>query len=1024
MKQIKNSIFNKKNLLYQLNRIEKSSIIELDFKLDILNNWIKYINSGNTDLTKETSLQGKFLDDIFAKVLGYKDRVKNTDLWNLNQEQTTLIDSKSADGSLGFFTKENEDVRVVIELKGSKVNLDEKQHRHNDIRTPIEQAFSYQHKIGGKCKWVIVSNYKEIRLYHHSSSTEYEVFFLTELGDWEKFRKFYFLLSAENLISPNSDSYIDTFFTKNEIDEVNISKQFYQEFKATRNNLFEHLKANNPDKSELLLLEKTQKFLDRFIFLSFCEDNRLLPDKTFKRIINIGKQSFSFSDTKIWNELKGLFRAIDIGSPPHNINKFNGGLFAPDNELDSLVIKDSILEEISKLTEYDFETDIDVNILGHIFEQSISDIEEIKSVIEGKDFDKKTTKRKKDGIYYTPEYITKYIVENAIGGWLEDRKKELGYYELPEIKSEDFQSIKNVKGKIQLNDRLQKHLEFWHNYKLKLMSIKVLDPACGSGAFLNQAFNFLYAEGQIVNEKITELSGNQPELFGLDKHILSNNIFGVDLNNESVEITKLSLWIKTANAYAELTSLDQNIKCGNSLIDDPEVAGDKAFNWNIEFKEIMDDGGFDVVIGNPPYVRGRELEEIERRYLDKYEVPSNDTAALFIKKVIELLNINSKVSMIVPKSLLFASNWENIRNNISQLLEIIIDCGKVWEEVLLEQVIFLMSNTRKDYYTSGFRTGNSIIELDKIKNSTINFFDYIPARETNESLGLAMKIKINSESLNNFYNNIAGVPYQKYINDTGEFSMIGGADFDRITINSYKGKIDKKWVTSSNSFIVENSLIVQNIIAHIMNPKDHIKITACIPSDEHFYTTTIANTVNQLICKQDNEFLISNKYTWCLLNSNLLNWYVYHFVFSLAIRTMHFYNPISEKVPFINIAPESQQPFINLADIMLEKNKELQEIKKTYLEFIKGQFQIEKPTTKLQNWYELFFDDFCKELEKAKVKLSATQKYDLMPLFNREKTKAIEIKTLIDKTDKEIDQLVYKLYDLTEEEIAIVEGNN
>ncbi|MGA2298712.1 MAG: hypothetical protein ABSG15_14285, partial [FCB group bacterium] len=245
-------------------------------------------------------------------------------------------------------------------------------------------------------------------------------------------------------------------------------------FKAIRIKLYEHLKRYNTEKPELLLLEKTQKLLDRFIFICFCEDNRLLPEKTFKGIIETGKKSFSISETKIWNELKGLFHVIDVGSPSHNINQFNGGLFATDKDLEELIIRDDILEEIAKLTVYDFESDVDVNILGHIFEQSISDIEEIKAGIEGKDFDKKTSKRKKEGIYYTPEYITKYIVENAVGGWLYDRKRELGFYELPEISTEDFKAIKKVKGKFQLNERLQKHLEFWLAYRERLMNIKVL----------------------------------------------------------------------------------------------------------------------------------------------------------------------------------------------------------------------------------------------------------------------------------------------------------------------------------------------------------------------------------------------------------------------------------------------------------------------------------------------------------------------------------------------------------------------
>ena len=100
-----------------------------------------------------------------------------------------------------------------------------------------------------------------------------------------------------------------------------------------------------------------------------------------------------------------------------------------------------------------------------------------------------------------------------------------------------------------------------------------------------------------------ELTGEKLRLFETDKIILENNLYGVDINDESVEIAKLSLWLRTAQKGRELSDLSDNIKCGNSLIDDPKVAGDKAFDWKVEFKEIMDNGGFDVVLGNPPYVR-------------------------------------------------------------------------------------------------------------------------------------------------------------------------------------------------------------------------------------------------------------------------------------------------------------------------------------------------------------------------------------------------------------------------------------
>ena len=795
--------------------MNQSDIPDFDGKMKIISKWCEFISSGTIYQTKETSIQGSFLNDIFSVVLGYASPLDNPQYWNINQEQVTNIDGKFADGSLGFFSQTSTDVKAVIELKDGKTNLDERQNRHHDTRTPIEQAFSYQHKIGKSCKWVIVSNFIEIRLYHHSSSTEYEVFNISQLKIWEHFRRFYFLLSIDNLIAKVGDSNIDILFAKNEAEEVNISKQFYSEFKQARVKLFEYLKEHNPSRTDLFLLEKTQKFLDRFIFVSFCEDNRLLPEKVFKSIIESGKKSFSFSDTKIWNELKGLFHAIDVGSPPHNINKFNGGLFASDPELDSLTIKDSILESLAGLTEYDFETDVDVNILGHIFEQSINDLEEMKNSFEGKEFDKKTSKRKKDGIYYTPEYITKYIVENAVGGWLEDRKKELGFYELPELQSNSA----NPKD-ISKSDN-KKHLEFWEAYKEKLMNIKVLDPACGSGAFLNQAFNFLYAEGQRVNDKIAELLGGQYSAFGLDKHILVNNLFGVDLNNESVEITKLSLWIKTANRHSELTALDDNIKCGNSLIDDPAVAGDKAFNWFKEFPTVFpgyrdysekkkesefqhvtreeiisrrlqepliaynaeaasgeslsigepsysynpgsrgyEKHGFDVVIGNPPW--GAKLTKDSINFIsNKYpELTSGevDSYIVFMVKAISLLKFDGYVGYIIPDTWLSLQKAKLLREYIFKNIRIIdiYDRYKPFEDAkdTRSHSIILKKNPETDYIfqVKVSDSNYKIIKDFKIGSDILRDFSQWNLYKSDIENKIFQKMLSNSKQLNKLFN--------------------------------------------------------------------------------------------------------------------------------------------------------------------------------------------------------------------------------------------------------------------------------
>ncbi|HRP02775.1 MAG TPA: N-6 DNA methylase [Candidatus Kapabacteria bacterium] len=1181
--------------------IEKINFNDIDdsqSKLELVNQWVKLTNSASFYQSKETELQGKFLFDVFGKILGYSSKLENPDEWNLNQEQVTTIGGKFADGSLGFYNIQNKVIRVVIELKNPNTNLDERQHRYQDNRTPVQQAFDYQHSIGRDCKWVIVSNFNEIRLYHHSSSIEFELFYIKDLYDNEKLKYFFFLLGKDNLISKDGNSAIDDLFISNEQEEQEITKTFYAAFKRHRLNFFDQLKKNNPTINENILLEKTQKILDRFIFICFAEDNRLLPELIFKNILKTAKSSFATDETKVWNELKGLFVAINHGSPSHNINKFNGGLFATDEVLDNLRITDQSIEELGAITEYDFESEVSIDILGHIFEQSISDLEEIKANINGEVFEKSKSKRKRDGIVYTPAYITRDIVEKAVGGWLEDRNIELGYYDLLELTDEDYKSIINNRGKLTYNDKIKQHLEFWYAYRERLMNIKVVDPACGSGAFLIQVFDFLYNEGMKVNDTIAKLLGGQYEVFQLDKHILSNNIYGVDINLESVEITKLSLWLKTANKSAELTSLDNNIKCGNSLIDYPEVAGDKAFDWSKEFAEILHDkvineglkayhvtwatfnsrpvgftnygspiilndetrnqiaeyldekigiehyrviainvlkdhvhcivvckeedlskivgqlkgftsykfhattdlvnhrvnpmvdqpqysdgtrkklwakgyshtylndeshylntihyisnnhlkheqsqleykfqnltpldeafapvvlrGGFDVVVGNPPY--GAELTSIEQKYLNQiYDISSTDTAILFIKKSLQILNQSGKLSFIIPKSFTFSSNYKKIREYVWDKIYTIIDCRKVWKEVLLEQVIIRIGNNSCDYYMAGILKNKEIMEIGKIDKNIAKKFDFFLNGVNDNEVGIASKIVDNSITLNDISTNKRGGILQKFIDtdysslDNDEIQVIGGAEIDKFGIRGIKGKIKKREIQNQNAYIHHNSILVQRIIAHIENPVDHIMIIACIPNVS---SIIIVDTINQITINEN----FSNKFIWCILKSNLINWYSYRFILGKAIRTMQFDNPITSRIPIPKILVDNenaQQPFITLADTMLDKNKELHEMNSRFQELLKADFNIEKLNTKFESWYNLSWTDFVNELKKLKITLSGEMKEDWIERYNRYKSKVNELQNIIQTIDKKIDQLVYELYGLTEEEIKVVEG--
>jgi hypothetical protein len=356
--------------------------------LPIVREWQESLRSGALAATKEEQLQTDFLEAFFAKILGYESS-RGAAVWNLEKEQKNVTDSQKVDGALGFFSMKDgqrqSDIRAVVELKGAKSDIDKAQNRKEDKRSPVEQAFAYGSKTGGKCRWVIVSNVVEIRLYHVTDQSRYERFELKTLHESEQLRRFLFLLHRARLLNatnPNEKSELEALHEQRKEQERTISAEFYGKYKAARVQLVEHLKAHNPSHDELLLLQKAQKLLDRLLFVFFCEDLNLLPRQTAYKVIQNAKQSFSAAEGEIWRQLKGLFTAIDKGHPPLGISKFNGGLFAPDAEMDALTVSDGMIESLLQFSDYDFDSDLNVRILGHIFEQSVSDIEELKAQIE------------------------------------------------------------------------------------------------------------------------------------------------------------------------------------------------------------------------------------------------------------------------------------------------------------------------------------------------------------------------------------------------------------------------------------------------------------------------------------------------------------------------------------------------------------------------------------------------------------------------------------------------------------------
>lgn len=1008
-----NNLFNQKLLVQKAQ--EEINLNDYFEKRKILNNWINSLEKGILSKSKEEEFQGEFLNDIFSLILGAVNKSSGNDEWNLQRESKTKIDGQKADGVIGFFdVNGKDDVRAVIELKGPTISLDQRQKRSGDTRTPVEQAFNYAPKYGKNCQWVIVSNYKEIRLYRSNDMTEYEVFFLENLKDDLEFQKFIYILSFEALVgTANKKAKALELSEEYQKNQIEIEKKFYNEYKNIRLHIFENMKENNPETDENTLLEKVQKLLDRFLFICFCEDKGLLEKDFFNTILKKGKDFGSIFDI-----FKVFCNWINLGNPKENISHFNGGLFKNDDVLNSLNIDDKVFEELKKISDYDFDSDLNVNILGHIFEQSISDIEELKKSISGEEFDQKKSKRKKDGIFYTPQYITKYIVENSIKNWLDDKRKELGEDDLPKLNEKDY--IFDI-AKKNYTKNYRKHIEFWQQYREAVRNIKIIDPACGSGAFLITAFEFLLNYNKYLDDKIFDLVGTSDLFSDRTKEILQNNIFGVDLNKESVEITKLSLWLKTADKNKTLASLENNIKCGNSLIDDPEIAGNLAFNWEKEFPEIFANGGFDIVVGNPPYVLCQPSNTNEKtlKFYNNFEVSSYkiDLYHLFFEKGIILSKNNGYISFITPNTYLV--NKYNLK-----LREFILRNTQIKEIINYKNIVFEDANV--DVSTIILKKSKYTDENVKILLSSKNENKIVLEKQQNDWLKDDEKIfNLRKEFPINFSNCISLKEIAKTYFGIQAFDkkssisqkkenekylpMIDGANVFRYQFskyNQYFNFIDDNIKSGGDYKVYEKERIVIRQIGK----------TPIIGYCEANILTS--NTIYNIFSITDKFNL---KYIFTLLNSKLLKkyWeYKYNDNKNLFPKIKGYQ---LDDLPLVNIPLEKQQPFIEKADKMLSLNRELQDLSQKFQRMVLRKFDLEKLSTKLQEWHLLDFSDFIKELKRLKVKLSLSQESEWEEYFLEEKSKAIAVDSEIKNTDKEIDSMVYKLYDLTDEEIKIIE---
>lgn len=432
---------------------------------------------------------------------------------------------------------------------------------------------------------------------------------------------------------------------------VAVNDDFLHTIESWRDELARHLAVRNPELSQDELNFAVTKIIDRIIFLRIAEDRNIENEGTLQRI---AERDGTYA------ELKKHFTKAD--------EKYNSGLFhfraepgvtegidtiTPKLQIDDGILKKIINELYFPRSEYEFSV-MPADILGQVYEQFLGKVIRLTDGHRAK-VEEKPEVRKAGGVYYTPEYIVDYIVQNTVGKLCESKTPK------------------------------------------QIAELKIVDPACGSGSFLIGAYQYLldwhleyYTKHlKTYADKLYSVKGKKYLTIAERKRILLNNIYGVDIDANAVEVTKLSLLLKTLEGEVQpslfhervLPDLSRNIQCGNSLIgtdfhvaslfaeDDVGRMKVNAFDWEAGFPEVFAQGGFDAVIGNPPYIRARELPVEQKMYFEaNYSTAKNqyDIYAVFIEKSLGLVKPNGLVSFITPNKFLVAQYGFELRKFICE----------------------------------------------------------------------------------------------------------------------------------------------------------------------------------------------------------------------------------------------------------------------------------------------------------------------------------------------------------------------
>ncbi len=790
----------------------------------------------------------------------------------------------------------------------------------------------------------------------------------------ENFDFIYDTFSKEGILIGSFDRYIES--TKNKRGTSEVDKEFLKLIDRWREKLAKNIALRNKSLSLYELNFAVQKIVDRIIFLRIAEA---------RQIEDYGKLKILLNGTNTYRRLMEIFL--------HSDKKYNSGLF--DFEKDEITpvlsIDDEIIKEILKSvyypeSPYEFSV-LDVEILGNIYEQFLGKTIRLTPAHQVK-VEEKPEVKKAGGVYYTPKYIVDYIVKNTVG--------------------------KIIKGKT----------------PKQIDKIKLLDPACGSGSFLLSAYQCLlnyHLDWYSKNEnrkkalKKGQIIQTEKDSFQLTiaekQRILLNNIFGVDIDTQAVEVSKLSLLLKLLEGETEestrqlfrytqlklLPDLSNNIKCGNSLIspdfydtqqttlfDEAEMRRINVFDWKTAFPNIFQNGGFDVVIGNPPYVRSRNIPQNDKTYYMQHFFSASrllDTYYLFLEKGIKLLRDSGRLSFIIPNGILTNKDSEKIRQFIVEntCIEIIVDLKEgIFKNVAVDTNIIVVQREKSQTirHNHNFAIGMCLAAqqqqvttphniLPQKYLTSQNSFTFNTAIDT-QAIALIQKISTVSTKLSNLVKVRNGMKIRKELcssdyEDNRYHKFLLGRNIVPFHINwnnlwvCYDKKLESKY--SSQAFREEwiFQIFPKLLIRQVMGKRIY-----CSLDQEGFY----ADQSIYLLLPKTSE-VYSPKYLLGILTSSLIAFY------------------------FLKTSSDTKQTFPKIKGYQIE--------------------QLPIHTIDFSNPHEKkMHDDLVAMVEQM---LELQKKYHSARLEQDKKL----YKTQIDLLDQQIDSLAYKLYGLTEEEIKIIE---